>query len=67
MELAQVSEIAEEYGVKEKLNEFETEEKDLVAKGLHKFSAEDYLGELNSLISSFFADAKPMPTAALWI
>jgi hypothetical protein len=65
-ELAQVSEIAEEYGVKEKLNELETEEKDLVAKGLQKFSAEDYLGEINSLIASFFADAKPMPTP-LWI
>jgi len=64
--LAQVSEIAEEYGVKEKLNELETEEKELVAKGLVKFSADDYLSEINSLIASFFADANPMP-AALWI
>ncbi|KAK1828259.1 hypothetical protein QBC39DRAFT_157712 [Podospora conica] len=67
LELAQVSEIAEEYGVKEKLNELETEEKELVAKGLNKFTAEDYLGEINSLISSFFTDANPMPPAALWI
>ena len=65
-ELAQVSEIAEEYGVKEKLNELETEEKDLIAKGLNKFSAEDYLGEINCLFSSFFADSKPMQPA-LWI
>lgn len=67
LELAQVSEIAEEYGVKERLNELETEEKELVAKGLNKFTAEDYLGEINSLISSFFTDVHPMAPAALWI
>jgi len=65
-ELAQVSEIAEEYGVKEQLNEFDAEEKELVSKGLHKFSADDYMSEIQGLITNIFGDARPMP-ASMWI
>ncbi|KAK3394570.1 hypothetical protein B0H63DRAFT_444712 [Podospora didyma] len=65
-ELAQVSEIAEEYGVKEKLNEVAAEEQELLAKGLLKFSAEDYMGEIRGLFTSFFADVRP-PRTAQWI
>lgn len=65
-ELAQVSEIAEEYGVKEQLNEFDVERQELTVKGLHKFSADDYLSEIQGLLSSFLAEAKPLATA-LWI
>jgi len=70
-ELAQVSEIAEEYGVTEKLNALDEEEQELRKKGLKKFSAEDYLSEVQALINSFFYDAPPVrharPVAAVWI
>lgn len=65
-ELAQVTEIAEEYGVKEQLNEVSAEEQELAAKGLSKFSADDYLNEIHGLFSSFFGETKPMATA-MWI
>lgn len=65
-ELAQVSEIAEEYGVKEQLNDIETEEQELAAKGLQKFSAEDYLGEIQGLFANLFGESKAMATA-MWI
>ncbi|KAK1757621.1 hypothetical protein QBC47DRAFT_161875 [Echria macrotheca] len=65
-ELAQVSEIAEEFGLKDQLNDLEAEEQELARKGLCKFSADDYLGEIQGLFSSFFPDSKPMATA-MWI
>ncbi|KAK5655033.1 hypothetical protein OQA88_6792 [Cercophora sp. LCS_1] len=65
-ELAQVSEIAEEYGIKAQVNEIDLEAQELAAKGLQKFSAEDYMSEIQGLISSFFTDSKPMATA-MWI
>jgi hypothetical protein len=65
-ELAQVTEIAEEYGIKEQLNEVAAEEQELAAKGLSKFSANDYLNEIHGLFTNFFLDTKPMATA-MWI
>lgn len=64
-ELAQVTELAEEYGVKEKLNELDAEEKEMLSKGLFKFSASDYLSEIDGL-RSMFSTIKPVPTA-VWI
>ncbi len=64
-ELTQVSELAEEFGVKEKMSIVDEEEQDLLRKGLCKFSAEDYLGEIQGLFTSFFADVRPI--AAVWI
>lgn len=61
-----MSEIAEEYGVKEKLNDIDAEEKELAAMGLYKFSADVYLGEIQALFSNFFTEAKPMGSA-MWI
>ncbi|KAK4201244.1 hypothetical protein QBC40DRAFT_61714 [Triangularia verruculosa] len=75
-ELAQVSEIAEEYGIKEQMRAVDAEEKEMVAKGLLKFNANDYLGEIQGLFANFFGDesdavaaAMPtiMPVAAAWI
>ncbi|KAK0737656.1 hypothetical protein B0T21DRAFT_169644 [Apiosordaria backusii] len=71
-ELAQVSEIAEEYGIKEQMNVVDAEEKEMLAKGLLKFNANDYLGEIQGLFASFFADesAPAVPAsmaAAAWI
>ena len=66
-ELAQVSEIAEEYGItKEKMAIIDEEEQDLVSRGLFKFRAEDYMSEIHGLFASAFGDARPtIPT--MWI
>ncbi|KAK3937123.1 hypothetical protein QBC46DRAFT_18411 [Diplogelasinospora grovesii] len=66
-ELAQVSEIAEEYGVKDQLNVVEAEERELVARGLMKYSAEDYASEIQGLFATFFPEEIPVPVAMTWI
>lgn len=60
-----MTEIAEEYGLKRGLNVIDEEEQELVALGLFKFTAEEYLSEIRGVFSSFFAE--PRPTAAMWI
>jgi hypothetical protein len=52
-ELAQVNEVAEEFGG---LNMLDEEERILHEKGLLKFSAKDYLVEVEELYSSIFDD-----------
>ncbi|KAJ4421667.1 hypothetical protein N0V85_000052 [Neurospora sp. IMI 360204] len=65
-ELAQVTEIAEEYGVKEKLNEFAAEEQEMAATGLCKFSADDYLKEIRGFFVTFYGvePVEPITPAA---
>jgi hypothetical protein len=59
-ELAQVSELAEEYGIsKEKLAAIDEEEQELVARGLFKFCAEDYMYEIRGLFTTAFAETRP--------
>lgn len=53
-ELAQVTEIAEEYGVKEKLNEYAAEEQEMAGMGLCKFSADDYMKEIKGFFVTFY-------------
>jgi len=66
-ELAQVSEIAEEFGIsKERLAIADEEEKELVSKGLFKFRAEDYMSDIHGLFMSAFCDPKPN-ISAMWI
>lgn len=65
-ELEQVSEIAEDYGVKDKLQVIDEEEQELVAKGLCLFRAEDYLAEVQGLISTFFTP-EPRQAHPVWI
>ncbi|KAM0743135.1 hypothetical protein ACQRIT_003312 [Beauveria bassiana] len=66
-ELAQVSELAEEYGVGNKLKPIdEEEEMYLSSRCLSKFSANDYLGIVHGLSSSFFPEHTAAP-APLWI
>lgn len=65
-ELEKVSEIAEEFGVKEKLQAFDDEERYMYNKGLSKFKAEDYIAEIQDLISSLLTDIRPVPTP-MWI
>ncbi|GJC87015.1 hypothetical protein ColLi_09853 [Colletotrichum liriopes] len=66
-ELAQVTEIAEEFGIKDDV--MYEEERALKAEGLCKFAADDYLSEVQSIFSSFFADshAPQRSVAAAWI
>ncbi|KGQ11857.1 hypothetical protein BBAD15_g2399 [Beauveria bassiana D1-5] len=66
-ELAQVSELVEEYGVGNKLKPIdEEEEMYLSSRCLSKFSANDYLGIVHGLSSSFFPEHTAAP-APLWI
>ncbi|GKT40093.1 uncharacterized protein ColSpa_00274 [Colletotrichum spaethianum] len=66
-ELAQVTEIAEEFGIKDDV--MYEEERALKAEGLCKFAAEDYLSEVQSLVTSFFTDSHTAQRsmAAAWI
>lgn len=67
-----MTEIAEEYGVRERLtasNNSSTGADDaegLSARGLFKFSAEDYMAEIQGLLSDYLREAR-RPQAALWI
>lgn len=66
-ELAQVSEIAEEYGVKEHVaSELDLEEQEMLSRGLLKFSADEYLCEVRGLFASLMIPP-PRPVAAAWI
>jgi len=66
-ELAQVSELAEEYGIsKEKMTVIDEEERELAAMGLIKFRAEEYMNEIHGLFLSAFSDSKP-PMSTMWI
>ncbi len=78
-ELAKVSELVEEFTKEEEqlpvleqpLTEISSnpvvaeEERELARLGLKKYSAESYITDIQSLMSSFFADARPMAT--VWI
>lgn len=70
-ELAQVTELAEEYAnsAAEKSRRINTqEERELAERGLQKFSPEEYVAEISSLISSFFGDARHVKNPApQWI
>jgi hypothetical protein len=70
-ELAQVTELAEEFAVKanEKSLAIATqEEQDLAARGLYKFSPEEYLSEIQTLFTSFFGEVRHVKNVApQWI
>ncbi|KAG4033396.1 hypothetical protein MFRU_005g04030 [Monilinia fructicola] len=66
-ELAQVTEIAEEYGItKETLAVVDEEEQELLSRGLFKFRAEDYMSEIQGLFMTAFGDVKPT-MGPVWI
>jgi hypothetical protein len=65
-ELAQVSELAEQFGMgKEKLAILDEEEQELISMGLYKFAADDYMNELQGLYITAFGDLPP--STSLWI
>ncbi|KIX08417.1 uncharacterized protein Z518_03073 [Rhinocladiella mackenziei CBS 650.93] len=53
-ELAQVSEMAEEFGATARL--LDEEEQEILSKGLYKFGVEDYLDEIADLYGGIFED-----------
>jgi len=63
-ELAQVNEVAEEFGVATKL--MVEEEREILSKGLHKFGVNDYLDEIAGLYGGIFED-KLGPLSKPWI
>ncbi|KAK8089672.1 hypothetical protein PG997_004633 [Apiospora hydei] len=65
-ELAQVSEIAEDYGVSDKLDLVREEQKELASKGLCSFKAEEYAAEVQSLFTTFF-QPEPYRPQEIWI
>jgi len=68
VELAKVSEIAEDFGIsKETLAVVDEEEQELVSRGLFKFRAEDYMSEIQGFFQSAFSDARPTMPSSMWI
>ncbi|KAI1659886.1 hypothetical protein F4813DRAFT_327421 [Daldinia decipiens] len=65
-ELAQVSELAEELGVKDKMQVIDEEEQELLARGLCSFRPEDYLAEVQGLFATFFKP-EPAEIEQVWI
>lgn len=68
-ELAQVTELVEEYGTSQRLKSIEEEEEQMLqSQGLQKFSANDYICALQGLSTSFFPESNHKTQAtALWI
>ncbi|KAF4973893.1 hypothetical protein FZEAL_9150 [Fusarium zealandicum] len=67
-ELAQVTELAEEYGAKSNNKDDDEDSEYFKSQGLVRFTAEDYLSDVQSLLSSFFPEVShAKPTTALWI
>lgn len=68
-ELAQVTEIAEEYGLMtEKVAIVDPDEQELRSQGFFKFSAEDYISEIQPYFEAAFGSPRPKPAmASMWI
>lgn len=68
-ELAQVTEIAEEYGLMtENMAIVDPEEQELISQGFFKFSAEEYINEIRSYFEVAYGEPKPKPAmASMWI
>ncbi|CAK7273370.1 hypothetical protein SEPCBS119000_005619 [Sporothrix epigloea] len=72
-ELAKVSELVEEFGKEAEEQRsiapstnptYAAEERELARQGLKKYSAESYISDIQSLMSTFFGDARPVAVAA---
>lgn len=67
-ELAQVTELAEEYNVGKRLATIDEEQQYLDARGLVKLSVDDYLGAIQTISAAFFPEQNhAAPAAPLWI
>jgi len=63
-ELAQVNEVAEEFGVASSI--LDDEEREMMSKGLRKFGVEEYLDEIAELFGGIYEDQLG-PMARPWI
>jgi len=63
-ELAQVTELAEEYGVQGQMEVIDEEEQELLSRGLLKFGADEYMSEIMGLFDDAFLNNRP---TAMWI
>ena len=63
-ELAQVNEVAEEFGATARL--LDEEEQEILSKGLYKFTVEEYLDEIVGLYGGIF-DGELGPMSDPWI
>jgi len=63
-ELAQVTELAEEYGIQGEMKVIDEEEQELLSKGLFKFGANDYVNEILGFFEEAFMEDR---RAAMWI
>ena len=68
-ELAQVSELAEEFSsVTDSVIIVDPEEQELVNNGYFKFSADQYIAEIHGFWQDAFSETTPKPlVTALWI
>ncbi|KAL5611789.1 hypothetical protein BROUX41_000636 [Berkeleyomyces rouxiae] len=70
-ELAQVAEIAEEFGFKQRLEVIDEEERELHSRGLYKIAPEVYLRDIKAIRLSFFPESVipngGVRPAAVWI
>lgn len=55
-ELAQVTELAEEFSAKGRLDVIYEDEQYIMSRGLAKMSADDYLNEIHSLMATFWPE-----------
>jgi hypothetical protein len=65
-ELAQVTELAEEFGIQSDMTVIDEEERELINLGLLKFDAADYMSEIESYFMAAFCDPAPIRTM-MWI
>ncbi|KAJ2900609.1 hypothetical protein MKZ38_002308 [Zalerion maritima] len=66
-ELAKVTELAEEFGVQDKFQiEADDDERYMKEKHLRKYRAEDYLSEIQGLLSDLLGEVRPAQ-APMWI
>ena len=69
-ELAQVTEIAEEYGLTEIMTApiMDPEEQEMLSRGLLKFCADEYLSAIQPYFEAAFAEPKAKPAVStMWI
>jgi len=64
-ELAQVNELAEDFGVQD-ITVWDEEEQFLMEHGLHRFTVDDYVNEIQGLFGGVFDDGS-YPLIAAWI
>lgn len=68
-ELAQVTEIAEEYGLTERMDMpvVNPEEQELISPGYFKFSAQEYIAAIQPCYVAAYGEAEPKAITSLWI